>query len=108
MLQPGVKERIGRLARPLRTPPLGPLFRDFERALRRFDPAKSVASRACPLLLVQGGLDELVPPLIAERLFRLAAPPKKLLRRPGAYHDFLESRAWLCRRVASWLVEALG
>lgn len=107
MLQPGAKKRLGWLSRPLKTPPIGPLFHDFAASLHRFDPAKSVTRRDCPLLLVQGGKDEIVPPLVAERLYRLASPPKKLLRRPDAFHDFLESRGWLCRRVSSWLAESL-
>lgn len=108
MLQPGAKKRLAWLARPLRTPPIGPLYRDFAESVRRFDPAESVALRRCPLLLVQGGKDEIVPPPVVERLYRLAAPPKLLLRRPDAYHDFLESRDWLSRRVASWLAAQLG
>lgn len=107
MLQPGAKDRIARLAKPLRTPPASALFRDFADSLRRLDPAKAAARRACPLLLVQGAQDEVVPPAVAERLFAAAAPPKRLVRRADAGHDFLEQREWLARLVSGWLAERL-
>lgn len=107
MLRPGARDRIAWLARPLKAPPASELFRDFAESVRRHDPAVSIACRRCPLLLVQGGRDEIVPPPVAKRLFSLAAEPKRLLWRADAHHDFLESRAWLTRRVCAWLGERL-
>jgi fermentation-respiration switch protein FrsA (DUF1100 family) len=96
-----------RLSKPLRTPKPRALYADFARSVRRFDPAVSVARRRCPLLLVHGASDEVVPADVSRRLHALAAAPKRLLIRPGAFHDFLESREWLTRRVSVWLSEIL-
>lgn len=107
MLQPGAKDRIGWLAKPLNTPSVDALYRDFARSVTQFDPAKAAARRRCPLLLVQGLKDEIVPPPVVDRIHARAAPPKTLWRRPDAYHDFLEQRGWLSRRVAGWLADRL-
>jgi len=107
MVRPGSIARLMRLSKPLRTPKPRALYADFVRSVRRFDPAASVARRRCPLLLVHGACDELVPAGVSRRLYALAAPPKRLLVRPGAFHDFLESRGWLTRRVSAWLAETL-
>lgn len=108
MLRPGTRGRIARLSRPLRAPSSLELYRDFRATVRRQDPARSVARRRCPLLLVHGAQDDLVPVEVGRRLAALARPPKAFWLRPDANHDFLEQRGWLSRRVSAWLAGRLA
>lgn len=107
MVRPGAYRRVAWLSRPLKTPPPSVLYRDFVDCVRRWDPAVSVSRLACPLLLVHGGADEVVPLPVSRRLFAAAREPKRLVVIPGAFHDFLEQRGRLVRLVAGWLASAL-
>jgi uncharacterized protein len=45
----------------------------------------------CPVLVVRGDVDDIVPPELTDRLFNSLAGPKQLAVIPGAHHnDLLE------------------
>lgn len=104
----GVAERVERLSRPLRVRSVAALARDYAVAVTENDPARAVAARCCPLLLVHGDADDVVPVAISRRLFALANGPKRLVIEPGACHDFLDRREKLSRVVADWLAARLS
>ncbi|MDE2237628.1 MAG: prolyl oligopeptidase family serine peptidase, partial [Elusimicrobia bacterium] len=108
MIGPHNRERIARLSRPLRVRSVDWLTADFRRAVRRFDPHAAAARRSCPLLLVHGDADEMVPDSVSRTLFAEARPPKRLVVAGGAAHDFLDRRDWLVRLTAGWLERRLG
>lgn len=107
MVGPRNAEFIGRLSRPLRTGPKAALTKDFRKAVTANDPAVAAARLTCPLLLVHGSADDVVPAPISKRIYAAARPPKKLVLAEGARHDFLDRRDWLTRVVADWLVGRL-
>lgn len=53
----------------------------------RYDSSARIASIRRPLLVIHGELDGLVPLAQAEKLFKLANPPKHLQVLPGAGHN---------------------
>lgn len=108
MVTPGTRDFIKRLSRVLRVPSRAALAADFIRSVRARDPALSVASFTGALLLVHGTKDDVVPHQVSLKLFAAARGPKKLVLADGARHDFLDRRAWLSGRVASWLAAALS
>lgn len=108
MVAGGTRDLIKRLGRILHVPSKAALAEDFIRSVREQDPAFSAASFGRPLLFVHGTDDDIVPHQVSLRLFAAARGPKKLILADGAHHDFLDRRAWLSRRVVSWLVLALS
>ena len=108
LVGPDSRQTIAHLCRPLRNRSADFLFRDFIVSVRRLDPARCVARLSCPLLLVHGRADEIVPFPSSERIFAAAREPKTFVRVPGARHDFLDRRDWLARLVSGWLVRQLG
>lgn len=80
--------------------------RDFAEAVRGADPAKAAASLGCPLLVVHGDADDVVPFPVSRRIKALA-PKTELVVARGVRHDFLEKREWLTRLTSRWLLEAL-
>ncbi len=100
-------KRIAHLSRALRVSSATALTRDFKKSVARFDPARAVGRLACPLLLVHGDADDVVPHAISRRLYSLARPPKKLVLASGAGHDFLDRRDWLSRLTSDWLAGRL-
>jgi dipeptidyl aminopeptidase/acylaminoacyl peptidase len=103
MVGPGTRKRIMRLCRPLRVGSETAVSRDFVRAVREQDPAASAAKLSCPLLLVHGDKDDVVPFPVSRRLYAAARAPKRLVRARGAGHDFLDRRDWLSQLVSGWL-----
>jgi len=100
-------KHIAHLSRALRVSSTAALTRDFKRSVAKWDPARAVSRLACPLMLVHGDADDVVPVEISRRLYALARPPKKLVVASGATHDFLDRREWLTRLVADWLAGRL-
>lgn len=99
---------VRRLSKPLRAPVPKTLARDFDLSVTRQDPAKAAARRKCPLLLVHGAADQVVPLGASKRIFAAAAAPKRLVIEPGARHDFLDRRERLTRLTTAFLLENLG
>jgi uncharacterized protein len=55
------------------------------------DPAEEAKKIRCPVMVVHGDLDDIVPPELTDRLFKSLAGPKQLVVIPGAHHnDLLE------------------
>jgi dipeptidyl aminopeptidase/acylaminoacyl peptidase len=98
---------IRRHALPLRVSSAAALTRDFRNALTERDPYEAAARLKCPLLLVHGGADDVVPASVSKKLYALARAPKKLVIAKGAVHDFLDRRDWLARLSAGWLARRL-
>lgn len=61
--------------------PVGPLLKD------RFDCLDLARALRCPVLVVAGERDRIVPPSLSRELFEAAAEPKRLLIVPGADHN---------------------
>ncbi|MBI2362771.1 MAG: alpha/beta fold hydrolase [Elusimicrobia bacterium] len=108
MVTPESLETLTRLSRPLNAGSPAALLKDFKAAVRRDDPARAVARPGCPLLLVHGDADEVVPYPVSRRLAALAGRRARLVTARGADHAFLDRRPWLTRLAASWLAERLG
>jgi uncharacterized protein len=55
------------------------------------DPAEEAKKIRCPVMVVHGDLDDIVPPELTDRLFQSLAGPKQLVVIRGAHHnDLLE------------------
>lgn len=108
MVTPDSLELLTRLSRPLDAAPPSSLLKDFKEAVRRHDPARAVSRPGCPLLLVHGDQDEVVPYPVSRRLAALAGKRARLVTARGADHAFLDRRPWLTRLSAGWLAERLG
>jgi uncharacterized protein len=98
---------IKHLSRSLHVKSTPALTEDFKRAVSAHDPAKAAAKRRCPLLMIHGDADDVVPAAVSHRIFSRAARPKKLVLAGGAGHDFLDRRPWLTEEVAQWLSRKL-
>ncbi|MBI5631376.1 MAG: alpha/beta hydrolase [Elusimicrobia bacterium] len=103
MVTSDTRRKIAHLCQPLRVKSADFLHRDFIAAVHRWDPARSAAKLRCPLLLIHGEADEMVALAVSRRIFAAAHEPKKLVKVPGARHDFLDRRDWLARTVVDWL-----
>ncbi len=108
MIGPDGRKHVAWLSKALKIRSIESLHRDFEVAVRRWDPALSVTRRKCPLLLVHGERDELVPTDVSRRLHAIACAPKRLVTIPGGFHDCLEQRDQVVRTVSRWLLPHLG
>lgn len=108
MLGRGLRDAVFHLSACLRIRSKESLYRDFVAAVSAHDPAASAGRLRCPLLLVHGTADTVVPPAISDRIYAAAGRSAKLVRAPGARHDFLDRREWLTGLVADWLGGALG
>jgi fermentation-respiration switch protein FrsA (DUF1100 family) len=65
---------------------------------------RRIPSLRCPLLVIHGGRDEIVPLLYGETLFEAAPEPKELVVLPGVGHNdliTLAGREW-ASAIASW------
>ena len=107
MLGPDARSMIMRLAKPLAAPPTGAMFADFAEAVRLQDPAAAVAKPGCPLLIVHGTEDHVVPFGVGKRLSAAAGGRARFVVARGADHDYLDRRPWLTRLTGSWLLEKL-
>lgn len=107
MLGPDARATITRLANPLAAPAPGPLFADFAASVRRLDPAAAVAQPGCPILLVHGTEDAVVPYGVGRRLAAAAGPRARFVTARGADHAYLDRRPWLARLTGSWLLGRL-
>lgn len=103
----GVRDHVGHLSRTLRVRSAAALAKDFVRSVTALDPAKAAAALDCPLLLVHGTKDDLVPSAVSQRLLAATLMPKTLVLGRGAGHDFLDRREWLSGLVAGWLSRRL-
>lgn len=101
------RDFIRRACRPLQAPAPLPLYRDFVRTLRAADPARSAAELKCPLLLIHGTRDVIVPYAVSRRIHAASGGRARLVSAPGATHSFLDRREWLTRTAADWLAKAL-
>jgi fermentation-respiration switch protein FrsA (DUF1100 family) len=77
--------------------PVGLLLRDRYPSLERID------RLACPLLVIAGAADGIVPPGQSEQLYEAAPQPKRLLIVPGADHNDLEFS-----KGALWIEDLVG
>ncbi len=108
MIDENIRGNIAHLGLCVRKRSIDALVKDFIATMRREDVTQAVASLSCPLLLVHGNADEVVP-FPGSRLIIEAAPsPKTFVIAQGARHDFLDRREWLTRLVARWLIRRLG
>ena len=103
MIGKDTRAHVEHLSRTLRIKSIDSLAKDFKEAVRDNDPAIAAATRSCPLLLIHGTGDGVVPSAVSRRIYQAAAAPKKLVVSPGAGHDFLDRREWLTRVAALWL-----
>ncbi|MEM4699722.1 MAG: alpha/beta fold hydrolase [Candidatus Nezhaarchaeales archaeon] len=76
------------------------LKRDFE----ALNPLSLISSVACPVLILHGEADELIPPSQAEELYRLARGPKRLRIVKGAGHK-LRLYAEAVEELVKWFCE---
>ncbi len=53
------------------------------------DPAEEAKKVRCPIMVIHGDVDDIVPPELTERLFNSLAGPKELVVIPGAHHNDL-------------------
>src|SRR5205823_2066302 len=100
-------EFVRRACASLRVRGVGPLVEDFAKAVTLRDPAKAAARLKCPVLLVHGEADEVVPCAVSRRLLGQAGSRARLVTSAGARHDFLDRRDWLAGLCARWLVSKL-
>ncbi len=107
ILGPGTRRFLARFSRPLNAPKTDVLLADFRAALRRFDPAKSVARVEPPLLLAHGDRDETIPLAVSRRLASLAPRGTRLAVVEGGDHGLLERRRTLAGLAAVWLASRL-
>jgi uncharacterized protein len=108
MVAPGTRDVVLKHSQPLRIKSAASLNRDFARAVTERDPAAAAAALKCPLLLVHGTKDDVVPYPISQRIFAAARDPKTLVKAEGAAHDFLDRREWLTGIASQWLLAQLG
>jgi dipeptidyl aminopeptidase/acylaminoacyl peptidase len=94
---------IVRLSKPLVAPPAAALSADFAASVRRSDPAAALAKPGCPVLLVHGTEDPVVPYGVGKRLAAAAGRRARFVTAKGADHAYLDRRAWLARVTGSWL-----
>ncbi len=83
------------------------LYKDMVQAAVKTDPAESAARLKMPLLLIHGTEDDVVPFSVSERIYAAARKNTTFVKVAGADHTFLDRRAWLTRRVSSWLAQKL-
>ncbi len=107
MITPVMQAAINHLSRPLRVGSTKALSRDFVRAVRSNDPAKSASRLKVPLLLIHGENDDMVSPAISRRIYQAAGERKKFVLARGGAHDFLDRRDWLKRLVSTWFKKNL-
>lgn len=62
----------------------------------------------CPVLLIHGAEDEVLPPGCSEGVFGMARHPKRLEMLPGTGHSLEESADMVMRMTRTWLREHLG
>lgn len=76
----------------------------------RFDSLARIADVRCPLLVVAGDRDVVVPFALSERLFAAANEPRRLVRVEGADHNDLDLAAGtsLMNAMLPWLEQVLG
>jgi uncharacterized protein len=79
--------------------PVGQLMPD------RYPSSERVARAGCPVFVIHGDRDELIPLSEGEALFEAAAEPKALWRVPGAGHNDVSWRAGpeYGRRLREWM-----
>jgi len=70
--------------------------------------ADGIANLHCPVLLIHGEADDVLPPKCSLLLHRLAPEPKRLVLMPGAGHCLDETAEAVCREVEDWIVRQLG
>lgn len=102
------RDFVRRACAPLRVRGEASLVRDFARAVTGGDPAKAAARMPCPLLLIHGQADDVVPADVSRRIYAAAAGERKLVLAAGAGHDFLDRRGWLTGLAARWLAAKLS
>ncbi|MFH1095505.1 MAG: alpha/beta fold hydrolase [Candidatus Micrarchaeota archaeon] len=107
MITPAMQSAINHLSSSLRVGSTKALGRDFVKAVRSQDPAKSAAGLKTALLLVHGEKDDIVSPAISRRIYQAAGKRKKFVLARGGAHDFLDRRDWLKRLVSSWFEKNL-
>ncbi|MBY6261498.1 alpha/beta hydrolase [Azospirillum sp. 412522] len=66
-----------------------------------------VADLSCPILLIHGEADEILPPSCSIHVHRKARDRKKLVLVPGTGHALDEASEAVCREVRDWLKEYL-
>ncbi|CAO3420986.1 alpha/beta hydrolase [Azospirillum endophyticum] len=66
-----------------------------------------VGDLSCPILLIHGEADEILPPSCSIHVHRKAREPKKLVLVPGTGHALEEASEAVCREVRDWLKEYL-
>lgn len=76
----------------------------------RYDSLSRIGQVRCPLLVVAGDRDGVVPFALSERLFAAANEPKQFVRVPGADHNDVDlvAGASLMRAVLPWLAAQAG
>ncbi|WP_148219214.1 alpha/beta hydrolase [Azospirillum sp. B510] len=62
-----------------------------------------VGDLSCPILLIHGEADEILPPSCSIHVHRKARDPKKLVLVPGTGHALDEASEAVCREVRDWL-----
>lgn len=107
MVGPDMEEALGRLSKPLRVLSGVGMAKDFAKSVRLEDPARAAAKKGCPILLVHGSEDEVVPFPVSKRIAAAAGPRARLVAVKGANHSFLDRRPWLSRLTAGWLADRL-
>ena len=75
----------------------------------RFDSLSRIGRVRCPLLVVAGDRDRVVPFALSQRLFEAAREPKRFVRVPGADHNDAELAAGapLMQAMLPWLQQVL-
>jgi len=75
----------------------------------RFDSLSRIAQVRCPLLVIAGDRDRVVPFVFSQRLFEAAREPKRFVRVPGADHNDAELAAGapLMQAMLPWLQHVL-
>ena len=63
-------------------------FQELRRDISRYNMVEAVKEVNCPIMIVHGSLDELVPPSHAEALYKNANKPKNIVIIDGADHRF--------------------
>ncbi|MFS2009831.1 alpha/beta hydrolase [Azospirillum sp. CT11-132] len=66
-----------------------------------------VGDLSCPILLIHGEADEILPPSCSIHVHRKAREPKKLVLVPGTGHALEEASEAVCREVRDWLKDNL-
>jgi fermentation-respiration switch protein FrsA (DUF1100 family) len=80
--------------------PLVPIFWIMQDKYMSIDKIAHIKS---PLLVIQAGKDHVIPPILAQRLFNAANPPKNFITNPSADHNTVYASPLIIEQIVGFL-----